>query len=46
MLLDVLPRQTEQGEQIKEDLQKQIEKKQESKLLKQRYERNTQTSNT
>ena len=34
MLLDVLPRQTEQGEQIQEDLQKQIEKKQESKTLK------------
>ena len=28
MLLDVLPRKTEQGEQIQEDLQKQIEKKQ------------------
>ena len=33
-LLNVLPRQTEQGEQIQEDLQKQIEKKQESKTLK------------
>ena len=34
MLLNVLPRETEQGEQIQEDLQKQIEKKQESKTLK------------
>ena len=34
MLLEVLPRQTEQGEQIQEDLEKQIEKKQESKKLK------------
>ena len=34
MLLDVLPRQTEQGEQIQEDLKKQIEKKQETKTLK------------
>lgn len=33
-LLDVLPRQTEQGEQIQGELQKQIEKKQESKILK------------
>ena len=33
-LLDVLPRQTEQGEQIQEDLKKQIEKKQESKATK------------
>ena len=34
MLLDVLPRKTEQGEQIQEDLKKQIEKKQETKNLK------------
>ena len=33
-LLDVLPRQTEQGEQIQEDLKKQIEKKQEIKTQK------------
>jgi hypothetical protein len=33
-LLDVLPRQTEQGEQIQEDLKKQIEKKQESKATR------------
>ena len=36
MLLDVLPRQTEQGEQIQEDLQKQIEKNKKVKHLNQR----------
>ena len=34
MLLDVLPRQTEQGEQIQEDLKKQIEKKKYTELEK------------
>ena len=39
MLLDVLPRKTEQGEQIQEDLQKQIEKKQEVKHLNRRVQK-------
>ena len=40
MLLDVLPRQTEQGEQIQEDLQKQIEKNKKVKHLNQRVRKN------
>ena len=46
MLLDVLPRQTEQGEQIQVDLQKQIEKKQESKTLKSESSKDTSKPQT